>query len=92
MTYRERNRSIVERATISDVLRLAGRPQPDRRGRICCPVHDDDHPSLKVQPSGRGVRCHACGWRGGVLDFAVALGLGRDRAGAALEVERRIGR
>jgi len=83
---------IVDRLTVADVLRLVGQDQPDRRGLIRCPSphHRDDHPSARVQPSGRGVRCHACGWRGGVLDVAVAVGLGRDRKSAARALEARL--
>lgn len=87
-------KSVVDTLTIGDLLRLAGRPQPDRRGLIACPSpqHWDQHPSAHVQPSGRGVRCFGCGWHGGILDVAIALGLGRDRAGAARALEASFGR
>jgi len=77
--------SVLDQLGITDVLRVAGRPEPDRRGMIRCPspAHRDEHPSARVQPSGRGVRCHACGWRGGVLDVAIALGIGHDRQSTA---------
>lgn len=82
--------SVVDRVGIADVLRLAGKAAPNARGFFCCPSHDDQHPSARVQPSGRGARCHACGWRGGILDVAVAVGIGVDRASAARELERRL--
>lgn len=87
-----RKDSIVDRIEVVDVLRAAGRPEPNRRGLMRCPspTHVDNHASARVQPSGRGVRCHACGWRGGVLDVAVALGIGYDRASAARELERKL--
>lgn len=84
------SKSIIDALTIADVLRLAGRPLPDRRGMIACPAHEDEQPSAHVQPSGRGVRCFGCGWHAGLLDFAVALGLGHDRRSAARELEGRL--
>ena len=84
-----RRASVVERVTVEDILRLRGLPRPDRDGFIRCPnpLHLDTHPSARVQSSGSGVRCHACGWRGGLLDVAVALGLAPDRASAARKLE-----
>jgi len=79
--------SVVGHATIADVLRLAGQSTPNARGYFSCPVHDDRHPSARVQASGRGWRCHACGAKGGVLDLVVALGRARDRAHAAQWIE-----
>ena len=79
--------SIVERVTVADVLRLAGLPAPTARGVMRCPSHDDEHPSARVQPSGRGWRCHACGAHGGVLDLVVALGRAHDRRHAAKWIE-----
>jgi hypothetical protein len=88
---RDLKTSVVERIGVADVLQAAGRAQPDRRGFIHCPnpLHLDVHPSARVQSSGRGVRCHSCGWRGGLLDVAVALGLAPDRASAARRLEGR---
>ena len=82
--------SVVARATVADVLRLAGRPPLDHRGWGLCPSHDDTKPSLHVQPSGRGATCFSCGWHGGVLDLVVALGEAKDRADAARWLEERI--
>ena len=83
--------SVVGRATVEDILRLRGLPQPSR-GFIHCPhpLHRDEHPSAHVLPSGRGVKCFGCGWQAGLLDFAVALGLGHDRRSAARELEERL--
>ncbi|MHB1549590.1 MAG: hypothetical protein ACYCX6_00115 [Vulcanimicrobiaceae bacterium] len=86
-----RRASVVERMTVEDILRLRGLPQPNRGGFIHCsnPLHRDVHPSARVQSSGRGVRRHGCGWRGGLLDVAVALGLAPDRASATRKLEGR---
>ena len=82
--------SVVARATVADVLRLAGHPPLDTRGWALCPSHDDTKPSLHVQPSGKGWACFGCGARGGVLDLIVALGKAKDRPEAAAWLEARI--
>jgi hypothetical protein len=71
------------------VLRIARRPAADKSGMFRCPApaHDDSRPSARVQPSRKGWVCHACGARGGVLDLAVMLGVGSDRAAAACALE-----
>ena len=38
-----------------------------RNGMICCPFHDDRHPSMKVD---KGFCCFACGAKGDVITFA----------------------
>lgn len=88
------NSSVIATATIDDVARAAGWPQPDRRGWFRCPLHDDTRPSAHVVPAskGRGWRCFGCGAKGGVLDLAVAIGIGCDRASAARELQRRLSR
>ena len=37
-----------------------------RNGMICCPFHDDRHPSMKVD---KGFCCFACGAKGDVITF-----------------------
>ena len=38
----------------------------NRNGMICCPFHDDRHPSMKVD---KGFCCFACGTKGDVITF-----------------------
>ena len=38
----------------------------NRNGMICCPFHDDRHPSMKVD---KGFCCFACGAKGDVIIF-----------------------
>lgn len=38
----------------------------NRNGMICCPFHDDRHPSMKVD---KGFCCFACGAKGDVITF-----------------------
>ncbi len=37
-----------------------------RNGMVCCPFHDDRHPSMKVE---KGFCCFACGVKGDVITF-----------------------
>lgn len=41
-----------------------------RNGMVCCPFHDDRHPSMKVD--GR-FYCFGCGEKGDVIDFTAKL-------------------
>ncbi len=43
---------------------------PSKSGMICCPFHDDNHPSMKVD--GR-FHCFGCGADGDVIDFVGKL-------------------
>ena len=48
-----------------DVVLMAGF-QPNRSKMICCPFHNDKHPSMKV---GRRYFCFGCGAKGDAVDF-----------------------
>ena len=41
-----------------------------RNGMVCCPFHDDRHPSMKVD---RRFHCFACQADGDVIDFTSRL-------------------
>ena len=84
--------SILNCLRVTDVLRLAGLPEPNTRGWFACPVHADRHPSAHIVPGGRGWRCFACGAHGGIVDLAVAVGIGHDRRSAARALEGSVGR
>lgn len=42
----------------------------NRNGMICCPFHNDRHPSMKVD---KGFCCFACGAKGDVITFVADL-------------------
>ena len=75
---------------------LTGRT-PDREGKICCPFHEDRHPSLQLYADG-GFYCFGagCGAGGSIFDFAARLWLsgqsrdGRLRGREFIEVRRRL--
>ena len=48
-----------------DVVLMAG-VQPNRSKMICCPFHNDKHPSMKVD---RRYFCFGCGAKGDAVDF-----------------------
>jgi hypothetical protein len=82
--------SIVDCATIADVLRLGGFQPANKRGFLCCPLHTERSPSFHIVASGRGFRCFGCNAKGGVLDLVIALGIASDRASAAAWLEQAI--
>jgi len=53
------------------VRALTGRTA-DRAGKITCPFHPDDTPSLQIYPSGT-FYCFGCRRGGSIYDFASAL-------------------
>lgn len=50
---------------------LTGR-EPDRRGKLACPFHEDRHPSLHLYEDGT-FYCFGCGAGGSIYDFAARL-------------------
>ena len=50
---------------VVDVVLMAGF-QPNRSKMICCPFHNDKHPSMKVD---RRYFCFGCGVKGDAVDF-----------------------
>ena len=81
--------SVVERATIAQVLNLVGiSSSADPAKLVTCPLHDDGTPSFRIYT--RGWRCFGCDRRGGILDLVVALGFADDRADAARFLEESI--
>ena len=45
--------------------------QPNRKGFICCPFHNEKTPSFKVYKGNGGYHCFGCGEHGGVIDFVM---------------------
>lgn len=73
---------ILSRATVADVLRVAGVSVPDNLKKpILCPLHAESRPSFHIQKSGKGYKCFGCG-EGGVIKLAVALKLAPDKKSA----------
>ena len=79
--------SVVKRATIGDVLRLAGYTPPNNKGFLPCPLHAERSASFHVVASGRGFHCFGCGAKGGILQLIVALGIAADPGTAAQWLE-----
>ena len=53
-----------------------------RNGMVCCPFHDDKHPSMKVD---RRFHCFGCQADGDVIDFTARL-FGLNKKEAALKL------
>lgn len=47
--------------------------EPDRAGRIRCPFHDDQNPSLRLYDGNGGWWCFVCNEGGSVIDFTAKL-------------------
>jgi hypothetical protein len=67
------------------VRTLTGRTA-DRAGKICCPFHPDERPSLQLYPGGT-FYCFGCGVGGSIYDFAAALWLPGHPGGRGLRGE-----
>jgi hypothetical protein len=64
---------------------------PARNGKVGCPFHEDERPSLHVyrEPS-RGWCCYSCGRGGSVYDLAAALWGLQTRGGGFIRLRRRL--
>ena len=60
---------VKENVTANDAAITYGF-KPNRSKLICCPFHDDKHPSMKVD---KRYFCFGCGAKGDVIDFASNL-------------------
>ena len=52
------------------VVQRLGLGTPAQRGRelaVCCPLHDDSHPSLQLNPAKQVWYCHPCGIGGDAI-------------------------
>ena len=57
---------------IQEVAHLYGF-EADQAGFIPCPFHNEDTPSLKLYPEGRGWHCFGCNTGGSTIDFVARL-------------------
>jgi hypothetical protein len=72
------------------VAALLGR-SPARNGKVCCPFHEDERPSLHVyREPNRGWCCYSCGRGGSVYDLAAALWGLQTRGGDFIRLRRRL--
>ncbi len=58
--------AVKENVSAGDVAVMAGL-HPNRNKMICCPFHNDRHPSMKVD---KRYYCFGCGAKGDAIDFA----------------------
>lgn len=58
---------VKERYSMADILERYGLPEPNRRGFIRCPFHDENTPSMKVYK--KDFHCFGCGANGDVISF-----------------------
>ena len=65
-------REVKERVPVMEAARRYGF-EPDRQGKICCPFHADEHPSLQLYKGSRGWWCYVCDRGGSVIDFVAGL-------------------
>jgi len=50
--------------SLLEVVQRLGLGTPAQKGRelaVCCPFHDDAHPSLQLNPEKQVWYCHPCG-------------------------------
>lgn len=65
-------REVKDRVPVMEAARRYGF-EPDRQGKICCPFHADEHPSLQLYKGSRGWWCYVCDRGGSVIDFVAGL-------------------
>ena len=66
--YDDVDRQLRAIATADYIIRLTGR-EPNREGKILCPLHEERTPSLHAYPDGSWA-CFGCGKGGTIYDFA----------------------
>lgn len=86
--------SIVDRVGVSRLMRDLLGDRKIKNGVTNCvnPAahkNGDKNPSMSVDIEKGTFNCFTCGIKGGALDLAVALAVGRDRADAAAQLEIR---
>ncbi len=73
--------AVKESVTTRQAVEIYGVPV-GRNGMVCCPFHDDKHPSMKVD---RRFHCFGCQADGDVIDFTARL-FGLSNKEAALKL------
>ena len=79
--------AVREEATAYDVAVNYGL-KPNRAKLICCPFHNDKHPSMKVD---KRYYCFGCGAHGDAIDFVANLyGIGMKEAAIKIATDLHI--
>lgn len=47
--------------------------EPNRKGFVCCPFHNEKTASMKIYPDSRGFYCFGCGAGGDTINFVEKL-------------------
>lgn len=63
-----RRKAIDKNLKITDVARKFGL-NPDSRGKIECPFHDDENPSCKLDDTRNTFYCFGCQAKGDIVEF-----------------------
>ena len=63
---------VKHRVPVRDAAELYGY-HPNRAGFICCPLHGEKTPSMKLYPGEGGFHCFGCGAGGSVIDFVTKV-------------------
>lgn len=63
---------IIDRLTMQEVFSRYGF-EPDRKGNICCPFHNERQPSLGFYAGGKRWHCFGCSEGGSAIDFVIKL-------------------
>ena len=69
---------VKERSDFLDVLAAYNlapkrRPASGKSFKIACPFHDDDDPSLSIDPVKKRFHCFGCGTKGNILEFVAEM-------------------
>lgn len=72
MKLEEKKELVTRSVSIYDVLNVYAPRKITANGMCCCPIHNEKHPSFKIYDRNRFC-CFACGKKGDVLEFAMAL-------------------
>ena len=65
--------TIKRSVTMRDVAEYYGFTLDRRSSKICCPFHQDSHPSMHIYPGEGGFHCFVCGANGDVIGFVQKL-------------------
>lgn len=82
---------IKDRVPARDLFEFYGF-HANRAGFVCCPLHGEKTPSLKVYPGSKGWKCFGCGAGSSVIDFVMMyFGLPFDEAQKKINEDFRLG-
>ncbi len=87
-------RKVKEAVTIQQAARYCGLKE-GKRGLCLCPFHQDQNPSMKLYPNGKGFYCFACGAGGDQISlvaryYGIRNREAAERLAAAFQVPVRV--